>query len=256
MHGEKVVEKPVAEHWYAIRPLDSKVLWIREIHVDPYVAGDIWLVRGSKRDLVVDTGMGIVPPAPVIEALTTKPLVAIAMNCYFDHAGGWHTFDERLCHPLDVEALRYPSEESSSALDYLTDDSLSALPRQGFAASDYRMQGAAPTGLVEDGESIDLGDRTLEIMHLPGRSPGGIALWESGSGSLFTSDMLYDGSSGAAWPPDEPAAYCENLARLSELPVRRVYPGHYGPFDAARMTVLIETQLTDLSAHQYSERRA
>jgi glyoxylase-like metal-dependent hydrolase (beta-lactamase superfamily II) len=76
------------------------------------------------------------------------------------------------------------------------------------------------------------------------------------SDSLFTGDMLYDGSSGAAWPPDEPAAYCESLARPSELPVRRVYPGYYGPFDAARMTVLIETQSTDLSAHQYSERRA
>ena len=77
------------------------------------------------------------------------------------------------------------------------------------------MQGAAPTGLVEDGESIDLGDWALEIMHLPGRSPGG-------------------------------------LARPSELPVRRVYPGHYGPFDAARMAVLIEMQLADLGADKRS----
>ncbi len=254
MYGEKVVEKPVADHWYAIRPLDSKVLWIREIHVDPYVAGDIWLVRGSKRDLVVDTGMGIVPPAPVIEALTTKPIVAIAMNCYFDHAGGWHTFDERLCTPLDAEALRDPGEESGSALNYLTEDSLSALPRPGYTTSEYRMQGAAPTGLVEEGDRIDLGDRALEVMCLPGRSPGGIALWESASGSLFTSDMLYDGSSGAAWPPDEPVAYCESLRRLSELPVRRVYPGHYGPFDGARMAVLIETQAADLGARQELER--
>lgn len=246
--------KRVAEHWYAIKALDSKVLWIREIHVDPYVAGDIWLVRGSKRDLVVDTGMGIVPPAPVIEALTTNPIVAIALNCYFDHGGGWHSFTQRLCHPLDAEALGDPSAESRSALDYLTDESLSALPRRGYATSDYRMQGAAPTGLVEGGDSIDLGDRTLEVMHLPGRSPGGIALWESGSGSLFTSDMLYDGSSGAAWPPDEPAAYCESLGCLLELPVRRVYPGHYGPFDAARMAVLIETQVADLSARQEPKR--
>ncbi len=243
-----LVEKPVAEHWYAIKPLDSKVVWIREIHVDPYVAGDIWLLRGSRRDLVVDNGMGIVPPLPVIEALATKPVVAIALNCYFDHAGGWYNFAERLCHPLDAEALADPSEESRSAHAYLTDESLSALPRPGYATSDYKMQGATPTELVEEGDSIDLGDRALEVMHLPGRSPGGIALWESASGSLFTSDMLYDGSSGAAWPPDEPVAYCESLRRLLELPVRRVYPGHYGPFDGARMAVLIEAQLADLGA--------
>ena len=242
--------KPVADHWYAIKPLDAQILWIREVHVDPYVAGDIWLVRGAERDLVVDTGLGIVPPAPVIEALTTKPVVAIALNCYFDHGGGWRSFSQRLCHPLDAEALGDPSEESRSALNYLTDESLSALPWPGYATSDYRMPGAAATGLVEEGDSIDLGDRALEVMHLPGRSPGGIALWESGSGSLFASDMLYDGSSGAAWPPDEPAVYCESLGRLLELPVRRVYPGHYGPFDGARMAVLIETQVADLGARR------
>jgi len=240
------VAKPVADHWYAVKALDPRILWIREIHADPYVAGDIWLVRGAERDLVVDTGMGIVPPAPLIEALTANPVVAVALNCYFDHAGGWHSFTERLCHPLDAEALADPSEESRSALAYLTDESLSALPRPGFATSDYRMQGAAATGLVVEGERIDLGDRALQVMHLPGRSPGGIALWEAGSGSLFTSDMLYDGASGAAWPPDAPAAYCESLGRLAELPVRRVYPGHYGPFDGGRMAALIESQVVDL----------
>lgn len=240
------MEKPVAEHWYAVKPLDPGILWIREIHVDPFVAGDFWVVRGSERDLVVDTGTGIVPPAPFIQALTAKPVVAVALNCYFDHAGGWHGFAGRLCHPLDADALRDPEDESSVASAYLTDDALSALPWRGYAVRDYRMRGAAPTGLVEEGDRIELGDRTLEVTHLPGRSPGGIALWEAASGGLFTSDMLYDGPSGDAWPPEEPTAYCESLARLSQLPVRRVFPGHYGPFDATRMADLIEAQLADL----------
>ena len=47
---------PVADHWYAVTPLDPQILWIREIHVDPYVAGDIWLVRGVECDLVVAAG--------------------------------------------------------------------------------------------------------------------------------------------------------------------------------------------------------
>ena len=77
----------------------------------------------------------------------------------------------------------------------------------------------------------------------------GAAAWQPGAGGA-----LYDGSSGAAWPPDEPAAYCESLRRLSELPVRRVCPGHYGPFDGARMAVLIETQVADLDARHESQR--
>ena len=49
MRRREVVLKPVADHWYAIKPLDAQILWIREVHVDPYVAGDIWLVRGAER---------------------------------------------------------------------------------------------------------------------------------------------------------------------------------------------------------------
>jgi glyoxylase-like metal-dependent hydrolase (beta-lactamase superfamily II) len=47
-----------------------------------------------------------------------------------------------------------------------------------------------------------------------------------------------------------PVTYCESLGRLLELPVRRVYPGHYGPFDGARMAVLIETQVAELGARR------
>ena len=246
MPAETPAEKPVAELWYAVEPQDGNIIRFREIYIDPYVAGDIWLVRGSERDLAVDTGTGIVPPVPVIEVLSTKPIIAVALNCYFDHAGGWHSFAERACHPLDAATLGDPSEENSLVFDYLTDEALSALPRPGYSTADYRMRGAAPTRLLEDGDVIDLGDRVLEVLHIPGRSPGGIALWEAKTGSLFTSDMLYDGPHGLAWPPDDPTAYAASLRRLCDLPVSYVHGGHYGRFDGARMTALIDEQLADL----------
>jgi len=249
--GERM-GKPVAEIWYGIQPQGDGIIRFREIYVDPYAVGDIWLVRGSQRDLVVDTGSGIVPPTPIIEAVSGQSVCAVALNCYYDHAGGWHNFAERACHSLEAHALIDPREESSLVSNYLTEATLSALPCPGYSAADYRMVGAEPTRLLEDGDVIDLGSRSLEVLHIPGRSAGGIALWEARTGSLFTSDMLYDGSSGAAWPPDEPAAYCDSLRRMSTLPVRRVYPGHYGHFDGARMQALIQTQLTDLDARRLS----
>jgi glyoxylase-like metal-dependent hydrolase (beta-lactamase superfamily II) len=238
--------KPIAEFWYAIQTQGDGILRFNEIHVDPYAVGDIWLLRGSARDLVVDTGSGIVPPASIIAAVSATPVLAVALNCYYDHAGGWHSFAERACHPLDAAALRTPTEESTLAAEYLTDETLYALPRAGYRAADYRMTGAEATRFLEDGEIIDLGDRSLEVLHLPGRSPGGLALWEAATGSLFTSDMLYDGDHGPAWPPDDPGAYMASLRRVGELPVKFVYPGHYGPFDRARMTGLIDEQLADL----------
>ena len=247
MPSKMSAEKPIAEFWYAIKPQDANILWLREIYVDPYVTGDIWLVRGSERDLVVETGTGIVPPAPVIEALCAKPVIAVAMNCYYDHAGGWHGFAERACHPLDAAALADPSEETSLAPEYLSDEMLSALPRPGYSTADYRMFGAAPTRLLEDGDIIDLGDRVVEVLHLPGRTPGGLGLWEAETGSLFTSDMLYDDPAGIDWTPDDPTAYAASLRRLRALPVSWVHGGHYGRFDGKRMTALIDEQMAGLS---------
>jgi len=240
------VGKPVAEFWYAIHPQGDGIIRFTEVHIDPYAVGDIWLVRGSQKDLAVDTGSGIVPAAPIIEAVRKNPIVAVALNCYYDHAGGWHSFAERACHRLDAPALIEPTEENSLVSKYLTDAALSALPRTGYAASDYRMVGAEPTRTLEDGDVIDLGDRALEVLHLPGRSPGGIGLWEAETRSLFTSDMLYDGEHGLAWPPDDPQSYIASLRRMRELPVSYVYPGHYGRFDGARMTALIDEQIADL----------
>ena len=236
----------IAECWFEAQPQAHNILRFSEKHVNPYSVGDIWFLRGSERCLVIDTGSGIIPPEPVIQSYTDKPLFAVALNCFYDHAGGWRSFSDRACHPLDAESLRNPERENAGFSVYLKDESFSALPWPGFTAADYRMIGAEATRLLNDGDAIDLGDRSLEVLHVPGRSPGGIALWEAATGSLFTSDMLYDGEHGPAWPPDDPASYVDSLLRLQDLPVVRGYPGHYGPFGAKRMMSLIDEQTSQL----------
>lgn len=238
--------KPVADIWYSIEACEDDILLLRESHIDPYAVGDIWLVRGSERDLVVDSGSGMVAPAPLLEAISGKPVIAVALNDSYDHAGGWHSFSERLCHPLDAPTLASFNVDSAEALDYLNDERLWSIPSVGYELSDYRLTPATATRLINDGDMLDLGDRQLQVMHVPGRSDGGLALWEAETGSLFTSDMLYDGDHGLAWPPSDAVAYCASLRRFRELPVRRVYPGHYGILDRSRMIEVIDAQLADL----------
>ena len=240
--------KPVAEFWYAVALYEAKIIRFAEVHVDPYAVGDIWLVRGSEMDLAVDAGSGIVPAGPIVEAVADKPVLAVALTCSYDHAGGWHSFAERACHHLDADALANPPEDTSEILVYLTEDMFSALPRPHYSPADYKMTGAEPTRLIDDGEVIDLGDRTLEFLHTPGRSPGGLSIWEADTATLFTGEVLYDGSHGPAWPPEDPEAYCTSLRRLRDLPAAVVHAGHYGSFDGARMAALIAEQLEDLSA--------
>ena len=115
------------------------------------------------------------------------------------------------------------------------------------------MVGAAPTILFEDGDVIDLGDRQIEIIHVPGMTPGSIALWEKATGSLFTSDTLFDDPSPALRTkyrpisiPTDPqgrAVRVANLKRLSALPVISVYAGHFGRIRRNRMLDLISAEI-------------
>ncbi len=238
--------KSVAEVWYAVEPYEDGILRFRELNIDSYAVGDMWLVRGSERDLVVDTGSGIVTPAPLIEAVAGKPVTAVTLNASYDHAGGWHSFSDRTCHTLDAADLEHPDAEIAAVNDYLNDETLWSLPWTGYQVLDYTMTAATPTRLIDDGDWFDLGDRHLEALHVPGRSSGGLAIWEAATGSLFTSDMLYDGDHGLAWPPDDPASYCASLRRMRQLPVKRVYAGHYGTMDRQRMIEVIDEQCADL----------
>lgn len=243
---ERTGDKPVAEVWYAVEACGDGIIRFREHCIDPFAVGDIWLVRGSERALAVDTGCGIVPSAPLVETVAGVPVTAVALNCYYDHAGGWHGYRDRACHALDAPQLADPSAETASVGEFLNDTTLWALPWAGYRVEDYAMTPATPTRLVADGDTFDLGGRTLQVLHVPGRTPGGLAIWEAETGSLFTSDMLYDGDHGSAWPPDDPEAYRDSLTRLRALPVTHVFPGHYGILERGRMLDVIDAQLADL----------
>jgi hydroxyacylglutathione hydrolase len=121
------------------------------------------------------------------------------------------------------------------------DDQLYNTP-EGHAQS--RQWGFAPSPpvdvLIEDGDKVVIGDVSLEVMHTPGHSPGGVCLY--GPGHVFTGDTLFVGGIGRT---DLPGASMEDFMRavkerLLTLPGDTVvWPGHdYG----ARPTSTIEVE--------------
>jgi glyoxylase-like metal-dependent hydrolase (beta-lactamase superfamily II) len=236
--------RPRAEFWYGIEAHDHGVLRLRETAIDPYLAGNLWFLRGSTRDLLIDTGTGIVSPQRILGRFSSKPLLAVACVAFYDHAGGLHHFAERGCHRAEADRITHPTLESSVVATYVDEDLAAALPYPGFDATAYRMQGAAPTVLFEDGDMIDLGDRQLELLHMPGMTPGSLALWEAATGSLFTCDTLYDDPVRERnFEPADRRAFAASLERLHALPVETVFPGHFGCFGRARMIEIIDRYL-------------
>ena len=85
---------------------------------------------------------------------------------------------------------------------------------------------------LSDGEIIKIGSGELKVIHVPGHSPGGIALYDAKDGFLISGDTLFEGSIGRS---DLPGG---NLARLLESVKKKlytlpdntvVYPGHGNP---------------------------
>jgi glyoxylase-like metal-dependent hydrolase (beta-lactamase superfamily II) len=241
----------VSEFWYAIQACDDGIVQLREVWIDPYLTGDLWLVRGRDRDLLVDCGTGIVSPRPIVEAIAKNSVIAVACNRWYDHAGGLHEFADRGCHRDDAAFIAAPTAESSVASIYVSDHMLMALPHERYSTDSYCMVGAVPTRLFEDGDVIDLGNRQIEVIHVPGMTPGSIALWEKSTGSLFTSDTLFDDpapelrSIYRSDPPDPKrrAARIANLNRLRALPVKTVYAGHFGRIGGERMLEIIRAEI-------------
>ena len=69
-----------AADWFRVRPLADGVTWIDEPHVREFYRCNIWHLRGRERDLLVDSGWGVVSLRRHIPLVTERPLVAVAYH--------------------------------------------------------------------------------------------------------------------------------------------------------------------------------
>jgi len=86
------------------------------------------------------------------------------------------------------------------------------------------------------------------VLHLPGHSPGGIALWEAAAGILFSGDTVYDGPLIDDAYHSHIDDYIRSMERLRTLPVRTVHGGHFASFGRARFIELIDGYLAAKAA--------
>lgn len=251
----------IAERWFERRRIDDDITWLWEPHVVSFMRCNIWHVRGRDRDLFIDTGMGVGSLADAARDLIDKPVTAVATHTHGDHVGGHHEFDHCLVHRAeagDLEAVRPTTGLVSAGLfgpagvAYLQDagyvvdpDALliTALPYADYDPAAYRVTPAKAGVVVEDGDRIDTGDRSFQVLHLPGHSPGSIGLWEEKTGILFSGDCIYDGPLLDGFEDSNIADYIASMKRLRELPVRIVHGGHDPSFGRDRLHALIDAYL-------------
>ncbi|HCY99979.1 MAG: MBL fold metallo-hydrolase [Rhodobacterales bacterium RIFCSPHIGHO2_02_FULL_62_130] len=234
-----------AQDWWRVRTVGDGVSWIDEPHIHEFYRCNVWHVRGRDRDMLVDSGMGVVSLRDWVPLVTERPLDAVASHTHFDHIGCHHEFPCRLCHEAEAEILADPTRAATLADPYVTDEIFTALPPAPYLSTAYAVKSAPATRVLQDGDRIDLGDRSFEVIHTPGHSPGGIALWEAASGVLFSGDIVYDGPLIEDTYHSNAADYHASMVRLYDLPVRIVHGGHFASYDRARHRGIIKAWLDD-----------
>ncbi|MEL7114789.1 MAG: MBL fold metallo-hydrolase, partial [Pseudomonadota bacterium] len=147
-------------------------------------------------------------------------------------------------HSAEADILARPTRDTILA-DYVSDEIFDRLPPLPYASTDYTVKSAPATRLLEDGDIVDLGDRHFEVIHTPGHSPGGIALWEAATEILFSGDIVYDGPLIEDTYHADAADYVRSMERLFDLPVRVVHGGHFPSYDGARHREIIRNWLQD-----------
>jgi glyoxylase-like metal-dependent hydrolase (beta-lactamase superfamily II) len=241
----KSAAKPriAAADWWAVDRVGDDVSFIREPHIEEFYRCNLWHVRGRDRDMLVDSGMGVVSLRAHVPIVTEKRCVAVASHTHFDHIGCHHEFEDRCVHRAEAELLAHPTRANTLADPYVTDDIFTALPPLPYSSTEYAVKAAPATRLLDDGDIVDLGDRHFEVIHTPGHSPGGIARYEQASRILFSGDILYDGPLIEDTYHANAADYLASMQRLLDLDVRVVHGGHFPSFDGARYRTLIRDWL-------------
>ena len=249
---------PIAESWFERETMGDGITKLWEPHVHRLLRCNMWHVRGRDRDLLVDTGLGVASLAEAARDLFEKSLTTVATHTHLDHAGGMHEFSERLVHREEGDRLAEgnravslrPADRGQDYVDKILaagidvpEEYLSAYPHAGYDIKLYAVKPAPATRILEEGDVIDLGDRSFEVMHLPGHSPGSIGLWEKMTGIFFSGDVIYDGVLLDELEGSNIKDYVRTMRRLRELPVRVVHGGHRPSFGRERLVEIVDKYL-------------
>jgi glyoxylase-like metal-dependent hydrolase (beta-lactamase superfamily II) len=222
--------------WFSKTAIDADTTMLTEPFVHDFVRANIWHVRGRDADLLVDTGMGIMPLAAHIDTPAGKPLIVVATHIHLDHVGSLHEFPLRAGPAQSAADFATMPDRATYADMYRgLDGAVARLPTPDWRSEDYRIEPAPLGRSLAEGDMVDLGDRRFTVLHLPGHSPDSIGLFDEADGLFISGDAIYDSDLIDDLPDSDREAYRATMRRLLDLPIRIGHGGHGPSFDRSRM---------------------
>lgn len=187
-----------------------------------------YLIVGSERALLFDSGIGLVPLAPIVTALTPLPVAILNSHTHFDHVGANHEFREILGLDTPFSRRNAQGHPHADVADEVAPDALCGTVPAGVDTAAFRARAWTVTRRVAPGDTVALGGRTLTILAAPGHTPDAIVLHDEANGLLWTGDSWYDSTLWLFSPGTDLDAYERTMQQLAALApsLRRLLPAH------------------------------
>ena len=218
-------------NWHTVTEIDDGLFFIAEPFgaVEPrfgVATANMYLVIGQSSAVLIDTGTGIGDVSAVVRQLTALPCTVLNTHSHWDHIGANTRFPEWAVH--EIEALQIAIEPNvSGMLAPLQSPSAQAVLPPDFDPTSYRIPAGPASRLLQEDDVIDLGGRSLRVIHTPGHSPGHVAFLDEANGLLFSGDTALHGPMYACFRGGDPADFAASAQRLATLPnLRLICPGH------------------------------
>lgn len=209
--------------WFTIDQVEESTYIISEYR--HWEETHCYLLIGNDRALLIDTGLGISNIYEQVRKLTNKPVAAVATHIHWDHIGGHKYFPEFYAHEAELDWLNGKFPLPLQAVKNMVADRCEQ--PEDFCFDGYAIFQGKPGRLLDDGDTIDLGGRTIQVLLTPGHSPGHLCFWEAEKGYLFSGDLVYEGTLFANYPSTDPQSYMTSLEKIAVLPIKQLFPGHH-----------------------------
>lgn len=197
-------------------------------------AANAYLVRGSKRTIMIDVGLSSNYPylLACLEHLRMTPAdidIVVLSHEHLDHIGAAYHFSGKTI----IAAHRLAANKIMLRDDF-------SMLRKMFNEPNV------PIDIdiwLEEGNLIDLGNFRLSVMYTPGHTSACISLFDPDKGLLFAADTLMPGGvMGGVFGSGSISDYIQSLERLRGLDSKILLSGHGRLSDTPHEDVRIALQ--------------
>ena len=215
---------------YKIKEVMEGIYLIRNLYVN------MILVVGNERALLFDTGYGFDDITSAIREITDKPFDVVMSHGHLDHGGGNWQFEEVYAHPADWTVMERHATKPYRAIGVVSAKSIEKIPflktlPKDFSEEKFYTKPAGNFKSVKEGDVFGLGGVSLQVIELPGHTPGSIGLYCPEKRLVLVSDAVNGFLYLFLEESTDLATYLESLYKLKRIDFDYMLSGHSAKID-------------------------